>query len=267
LEKIGVPINFPIQVPKTSIMQGKIYDYTTNAGRQQLLGTIQFYMKTWHNQAISIKELEKKLILPQRAGGFKSRYMLDIMFPEKEGVDYTKLMMTQEGEYSMTRRQDSKRIVQKMLTLIGNTNKHITDLTGNVGGDTIMFGLHFKSVDSIEHNQENFEALKNNVDVFGLKNVTLHFGDSTRIYNWHTDVLYIDPPWGGPDYKEKENLDLYLADVRVDMFVNHVIEQPWKPRYIFLKLPRNYNFERFSMIAKVHKFAIRNFTLVGIETS
>jgi predicted RNA methylase len=267
LEKLGVPINFPIQVPKTSIMQGKIYDYTTNTGREQLLGTIQFYMKTWHNQDISIKELKKKLILPQSAGGFKSRHLLDTMFPEKKGVDYTKLKITQEGEYSMTRRQDSKKIIQKMLTLIGNTNKHITDLTGNVGGDTIMFGLHFKSVDSIEYNQENFEALKNNVEVYGLKNVKLHFGDSTRIYNWHTDVLFIDPPWGGPDYKEKENLDLYLGDVRVDMFVNHVMEQSWKPLYIFLKLPRNYNFERFSLIPKIHKFAIRNYTLVGIETS
>lgn len=266
LEKLGVPINFPIQVPKTSIMQGKIYDYTTNAGRQQLLGTIQFYMKTWHNQIISIKELEKKLILPQKGGGFKSRYMLDTMFPEKEGVDYTKLMMTEEGEYSITKRPDSKKMLQKILSIVRSTNKHITDLTGNVGGDTIMFGLHFKSVDSIEYNQENFEALKNNVEVFGLKNVNLHFGDSTRIYNWHTDILYIDPPWGGPDYKEKENLDLYLGDVRIDLFINTIMEKPWKPQYIFLKLPRNYNFERFSLIPKVHKFAIRNFTLIGIVT-
>jgi hypothetical protein len=61
LDKIGVPIQFPIPVPKTSIMQGKIYDYTTNSGKQQLLKTIQYYLKTWHNQSISTKDLEKKL--------------------------------------------------------------------------------------------------------------------------------------------------------------------------------------------------------------
>jgi hypothetical protein len=61
LNKIGIPINFPIQVPKTSIMQGHTYDYTTKAGQQQLLRTIQFYMKTWHNLDVSIQDIKAKL--------------------------------------------------------------------------------------------------------------------------------------------------------------------------------------------------------------
>jgi hypothetical protein len=61
LNKIGIPINFPIQVPKTSIMQGHTYDYTTKAGQQQLLRTIQFYMKSWHNIDVSIQDIKAKL--------------------------------------------------------------------------------------------------------------------------------------------------------------------------------------------------------------
>jgi len=61
LNKIGVPIKFPIPVPKTSIMQGHIYDYTTKAGQQQLLRTIQHYMKTWHNIDISVHDIKAKL--------------------------------------------------------------------------------------------------------------------------------------------------------------------------------------------------------------
>jgi predicted RNA methylase len=186
------------------------------------------------------------------------------MFPEKDGVDYSKLQMTSEGEYSITKRPDGKKILQKILSVVGSKNKHVTDLTGNVGGDTIMFALNFKTVDSIEYNNDNFQALKNNVEVFDLHNVKLHFGDSTEIYNWYTDILYIDPPWGGPDYKEKENLDLYLGSVRVDLFISSVLEKTWKPQYIFLKLPSNYNFSRFSLFNNVHKFAIRNFILFGI---
>jgi hypothetical protein len=155
-----------------------------------------------------------------------------------------------------------------MKTILGSTKrKTITDLTGNVGGDTILFGLNFLHVDSIELDKQNFEALKHNVETFQLKNVTLHQGDSTKLFNWKTDVLYLDPPWGGPSYKEQEKLDLYLGDVRVDMFLEKILQEEWRPRFIFMKLPRNYNFDRLEElpnIKKIIKFRIRGFYLVGI---
>jgi hypothetical protein len=269
LHKLGVPIEFPIKVPTTAIRQGKEYTYTTSSGQQQLVKTIQFYMKSWHNQTVSTQELQRKLILPQLTGGFNSGHSLDTMFPEKEGVDYDKLKLTPEGEYSITRRADGKRLLQKMASIIGPLNKkHITDITGNVGGDTILFGLNFKAVDSIEYNKENFDALENNVKVFGLDNVNLHFGDSTKLYKWYTDVLYVDPPWGGRDYKEKENLDLFLGDVRVDTYLKDILAEEWRPSYVFLKLPRNYNFKRLENLPNVkqaHKFAIRSFNGVALE--
>ena len=189
------------------------------------------------------------------------------MFPEKDGVDYTKLMKTPEGEYSMTRRPDGKKILQKMEYVLGILHdKNITDLTGNVGGDTILFAMNFKAVHSVEYKEDNFQALKNNVEQYSLTNVTLLFGDSTKLYDWYTDVLYIDPPWGGPDYKEKENLDLFLGDIRIDVFVREVINKENKPRHIFLKLPKNYNFERLNGL-DVKKFPIRGFFLIYVLVS
>jgi len=272
LQKIGVPIPFPIAVPATAIRQGKEYNYTTNSGQQQLLKTIQFYLKSWHNQTVSTQYLQKKLILPQ-IGGFKSSHSLETMFQEKDGVDYEQLKMTPEGEYSITRRADGKRLLQRLTSIIGSlSNKHVTDLTGNVGGDAILFGLHCKTVDAIEMDKENFEALENNVKVFGLDNVTLHFGDSTKVYNWYTDILYIDPPWGGPDYKEKTNLDLFLGEQRLDIFIKDILKEFWRPNYIVLKLPRNYNFSRLNMnllnnVKKLHKFSIRTFNCIVLEVS
>ena len=202
----------------------------------QLLKSIQLYMDSWHNQ---------------HASGFNSCHSLDTMFPEKDGVEYDKLKLTLEGEYSITRRADGRRLLQKMISIVGPLNKkHVTDLTGNVGGDTILFGLNCKSL------------------VFGLDNVNLHFGDSTKVYNWYTDILYIDPPWGGPDYKEKENLDLFLGDVRLDLFIRDILAQEWRPNYIFLKLPRNYNFrslENLLNVKQIHKFAIRSFNCIALE--
>lgn len=192
------------------------------------------------------------------------------LFPEKEGVDYSALKMTPEGEYSITKRADGQRILRAMMSMIGSPRrKTITDLTGNVGGDTILFGLHFKHVHSIEINPENFDALQNNVRVFGLKNVELHQGDATKIYNWYTDVLYLDPPWGGPSYKEHKELDLHLGTRRVDLYLAQILKKPWRPAYIFMKLPRNYNFDRLEALPNVSDilhFEIRGYDLIGIKT-
>jgi hypothetical protein len=195
----------------------------------------------------------------RRYGGHK----FEELFPKKSGVKYSKLKMTPEGEYSITKRKDGETVMKYMKSVLKTTrDKHITDLTGNVGGDTILFGLHFQKVDSIELNPENFEALRNNVEVFGLKNVTLHQGDSTKVYNWKTDVLYIDAPWGGPDYKEKAELDLYLGDTRVDEFVKEVLARENRPDYVFLKVPRNYKFDRFE---NSKKFRIRGYYLILVK--
>jgi len=190
----------------------------------------------------------------------------EIMFPEKKGVDYSKLQLTPEGEYSITKRQDGQKILKHMLDVTGTSELSVTDLTGNVGGDTILFALNFDHVDSIEISKENFDVLKHNVREYKLKNVTLHHGDSTKVFRWQTDILYIDAPWGGPDYKTKKKLDLYLGKERVDKFVGLILQQEWAPEYIFLKVPRNYNFARldFPGITK-YKFPIRGYFLVYLE--
>jgi hypothetical protein len=178
------------------------------------------------------------------------------------GVDYDKLQMTEEGEYSVTKRKDGEKIIGYIRSVVHNLKqKHITDLTGNVGGDTILFGLNFKKVDSIELKPTNFAALENNVKVFGLKNVTLHQGDSTKLYRWQTDVLYIDPPWGGPDYKNYTSLDLFLGTERVDLFIRDIFNQSWAPDYIFMKAPANYNFDRLADF-DYEKFKVRTFYLI-----
>jgi len=189
-------------------------------------------------------------------------------FPEKKGIDYSKIQITPEGEYSMTKKADGQRILQKIEDIVNSKDLHITDLTGNVGADTILFGLNFKKVDSIEYNKENFDALQNNVSTFKLKNVNVHFGDSTKIYDWPTDILYLDPPWGGPEYKTKENLDLFLGKTRIDMFIKKILKKSWRPSFVFMKLPRNYNFERLHDLENVkqeHNFSIRNFNLFCLE--
>ena len=170
-------------------------------------------------------------------------------FPRKAGVNYAKMQMTEEAVYSVTRRKEGDDLEKYMRSKIPDIEKKsVVDTTANVGSDTLRFSQMFKSVDSFEINPENAAALKNNVAVFGAKNVNVFVADSTKEFDWETDVLYADPPWGGPDYYKKKNLDLMMGSVRMDSWLKERIESDEPPKYIILKVPQNYNFERIKSL-------------------
>ena len=193
---------------------------------------------------------------------------MEDIFLQKESVQYTRLKLTEEGLYSITRRKDAERALSIMRSTIGDLKtKTITDATGCVGGDTIHFANQFQFVHSIELNEENFKALQNNVEVYGFQNIALHNGDATKLFNWKSDVLYIDPPWGGPQYKEQPKLDLNMSDKRLDEWLEQILLRKNRPNYIFLKLPYNYNFTRLNFLSNVEHikpYKIRSYVFVSI---
>ena len=193
---------------------------------------------------------------------------MEDLFPRKEGLDYSRLKTTEEGSYSITRRRDAERI---MVVLNNNLpplrTLTFTDATACNGGDTINLALVSKHVDSIELNIDNFNVLKNNIEVYELTNVAIHHGDATLLFNWYTDVLYIDPPWGGKDYKKSKNLDLFMSGKRLDSWLEEILLRKNRPAFIILKLPYNYNFNRLNFISNVDSikpFQIRSYVLVVI---
>jgi len=194
---------------------------------------------------------------------------MEDLFPSKEGVDYSALKITEEGKYSITRRRDAQRIMNILRTNFKNiSNMTVTDATACVGGDTINLAMHFQHVDSIEKSSENYEALEHNVKTYELKNVTLHHDDSLQVFNWNTDVLYVDPPWGGKDYKNATNLDLYMSDKRIDLWLEEVVLRKNRPEYIVLKLPANYNFSRLNELTNIddiHAYSIRKYFIVCLK--
>jgi tRNA G37 N-methylase Trm5 len=193
---------------------------------------------------------------------------MEDMFPQREGVDYTKLWTTDEGSYSITRRRDAEQIIHIMkITVPEWSEKSITDATGCIGGDTLNFATMFDKVHSIELNIDNFEALKNNVGVYGFTNISLYHGDCTDVYKWASDVLYIDPPWGGPNYRTIQNLNLFLGKIRLDEWLEDILSGPYRPSHIFLKVPLNYNtkpLQFLTNIKSITSYRIRTYMLVHI---
>jgi hypothetical protein len=194
---------------------------------------------------------------------------MDRFFPYLEGTDYSKLILNKEGRYSVTRRKESEEIIDSMYLTVGNLEtKTVTDATACMGGDTINFSLHFQSVKGIEMNSENFSILQNNVEVFRCKNVELYCGDSTEIINWVSDVVYADPPWGGPSYRNEKIVELWMGKKRLDVWLEDLMSGPYRPSFIFLKLPFNYNPIRLQFLPnfiEMNELKIQNFFLVCIK--
>lgn len=194
---------------------------------------------------------------------------MEDLFPRKEGVDYSKLQTTDEGSYSITRRRDAERIINILKLIFPNIRSMtITDSTACIGGDTLNFAGVFGHVHSIELKEDNFRALTNNVEIYGFQNITLHNADATVLFNWNTHVLYVDPPWGGKDYKKYANLDLFLSGKRLDIWLEEILVRRNRPNHIILKLPVNYNFNRLNFIANIDSikpYQIRSYVLVVIN--
>lgn len=184
---------------------------------------------------------------------------MDYYFPIKKGIDLSKLKISNIGKYSISKPTDALIINNIILKYFKKSKKlTITDATANNGGNTIHFAFEFNQVNSVEIAKDQFDILKNNVDVYGLKNVTLYNEDYLNIMKKiNQDVIFIDPPWGGPSYFKIKDLDLFLGKQNLINIVKELYDNK-AFKLCVLKVPKNYNFSRFFNKFPNFKFDVYN---------
>jgi predicted RNA methylase len=124
----------------------------------------------------------------------------------------------------------------------------ITDGTACVGGNTSSFAKVFQNVNAIEIDPSRFSYLKNNMSVLGLDHVSCQCGDVYDICQTsYQDVLFLDPPWGGPEYKQNQNIKLYLSNRELSEVC---IDLSLYCKYIALKVPMNFKPDIFDHSVK-----------------
>ena len=62
-----------------------------------------------------------------------------------------------------------------------------------------------------------------------------------KIPQLEQDVVFFDPPWGGPDYKSSKHLDLYLNNIHMAEIINFLIINT-VTKVVAMRVPRNFNF-------------------------
>lgn len=172
---------------------------------------------------------------------------LKMLFPPLKDVNQKQLRLTDISLYSVTPWKEANMISRRIIHLykeidIPPSKLTITDATANVGGNTISFYLNgVGHVNSVEIDDLTCEILTNNLLVYKLPTDFIYCTDYLSIYKTLVqDCVFLDPPWGGPNYKKTKSLDLYLGKVNVIDLCAELLNEK-RATMIVLKAPTNYN--------------------------
>jgi len=180
-----------------------------------------------------------------------------------------KLKLDEEALFSVTDQLTADKITNELLKFI-SCEATITDGTACIGGNTFSLSRIFQHVNAVELDKTRYEYLMHNLDALGVDNVSCYFGD---IMDWlpnldHT-LLFLDPPWGGPEYKTQDLVDLYLSSIPLANVCERCCSTT---KYIALKTPTNFNIDKFledtkSYMTLIHKNTkLRKLNLYLFET-
>jgi 16S rRNA G966 N2-methylase RsmD len=129
----------------------------------------------------------------------------------------------------------------------------VLDLTAHIGGFSLQLALSssLAHITSLEIDQNAYDALKYNVDNLKLQNtITPIHIDATKWIEQKRDLrfdfIYIDPEWGGTNYKQYTKMELYLSQINITDIITRLHKLPCTENAsVFLKVPFNYNFNNF----------------------
>jgi RNA recognition motif-containing protein len=181
----------------------------------------------------------------------------DKLFDTIDSESRDKLLLDEVAEYSVTPISLANLMSKMIINVLDKSNSDIKEMqyplkivdgTACVVGNTISFAKYFAQVAAVEIDQDRFAMLKNNVqDVLSLKNVDLIHGDISKMISTERfssfDCMFIDPPWGGPDYKKHSKLQLHLGELSIPEFCALIFRSSKSIKLICSKLPNNYDFE------------------------
>ena len=152
--------------------------------------------------------------------------MLCRLFPFLEDKElYNKLQIDDVGRYSITKPHHAKIINNIIKEYIKSEHTIIVDAMASVGGNTISFTDLTSSVVSVEVDDTRAEALDNNIKVYGIEDKVLLFRSNylTLYDKLEQDIVFLDPPWGGINYKNFDEIRLFIDNICI-IKINQLIK-------------------------------------------
>uniref|UniRef100_G1NEP8 Trimethylguanosine synthase n=1 Tax=Meleagris gallopavo TaxID=9103 RepID=G1NEP8_MELGA len=138
---------------------------------------------------------------PELIKYWAQRYRLFSRFDEGIKLD-------REGWFSVTPEKIAEHIAVRVAQSF-NCNT-IVDAFCGVGGNAIQFALTSKRVIAVDIDPEKLSLARSNAEVYGVANqIEFVCGDFMVLAaDLKADVVFLSPPWGGPDYATAEIFDI-----------------------------------------------------------
>jgi tRNA G37 N-methylase Trm5 len=166
----------------------------------------------------------------------------DFLFRFVDATIRNHILLDDEALYSTTDQLTADKITKDVLKFVPQMSV-ITDATACIGGNTYSFAKHFDCVLAFEKDPHRVKLLRHNMAVLGIDNVRVMKGDALFLcQQQHQHLIFIDPPWGGPDYKRLPRVNLFISGMPLSEFCGQVSKHT---QYIALKAPVNFNETEF----------------------
>ncbi|KAM6444795.1 trimethylguanosine synthase isoform 2-T2 [Rhynochetos jubatus] len=138
---------------------------------------------------------------PELAKYWAQRYRLFSRFDEGVKLD-------REGWFSVTPEKIAEHIAIRVSESFNCDI--IVDAFCGVGGNAIQFALTSKRVIAIDIDPEKLSLARHNAEVYGVADqIEFVCGDFMVLAaDLRADVVFLSPPWGGPDYATAEIFDI-----------------------------------------------------------
>ena len=182
---------------------------------------------------------------------------LNKIFPPENCELFSNLQINGEGLWSITHPNEADDISLYIKNLLG-TNISIIDMNAGCGGNLLSFCKYFNKVTGIEIIKETFTLLENNIKCYNYSNVKILNDNCINYLDKDHDVYFFDPPWGGPNYKNLDKINIKINDTNLE----DIIDKIKGNKLIVLKLPYNYS-NNFKNIIKENK--IGNIVILFIK--
>ncbi|XP_040401499.1 trimethylguanosine synthase isoform X2 [Cygnus olor] len=138
---------------------------------------------------------------PELVKYWAQRYRLFSRFDEGIKLD-------REGWFSVTPEKIAEHIAVRVAQAFNCDT--IVDAFCGVGGNAIQFALTSKRVIAIDIDPEKLSLARSNAEVYGVADkIEFVCGDFMVLAaDLKADVVFLSPPWGGPDYATAEIFDI-----------------------------------------------------------
>lgn len=168
---------------------------------------------------------------------------LQYFFPQLKQAG--QLFVDETALFSITRSDISQEMVASALVFFQEAKEPYhtaVDGTAGIGGDTFSLAAKFTRVLALEPNPTRHYFLQENLKLLKLTNVLTAQQSflkllETPVSGLLGDLIYLDPPWGGVDYKKEARVYLNLDSIPIETIINRSLP---RTKLLVMKAPLNY---------------------------